>query len=185
MDFGNEGSSKKQRSTESPGLALALGLACFGRSAWTAEISTDVSNAQAAVATSTLGPRVVSRRTSVRTVVRSRHILQKIETSGRSARLVQMAPTDNDPASAGALEETLRDKRFGMVFQPIVDLTRRRVFAYEALVRPQLHSSPPALIADGARCGRLGLLGRTLREASIAGCPDHPLFINVQPDELL
>jgi EAL domain-containing protein (putative c-di-GMP-specific phosphodiesterase class I) len=96
-----------------------------------------------------------------------------------------MNPADAIPAPTGALDETLRDKRFGMVFQPIVDLHRRRVFAYEALVRPQLHSSPPALIADGARQGRLGFLGRTLRAASIAGCPDHPLFINIQPDELL
>ena len=96
-----------------------------------------------------------------------------------------MTPADVNPATPAALEETLRDKRFGMVFQPIVDLTRRQVFAYEALVRPHLHSSPPALIADSARHGRLGLLGRTLREASILGCPDHSLFINVQPDELL
>ena len=103
----------------------------------------------------------------------------------RPARLFLVNPADAVSAPPGALDETLRDKRFGMVFQPIVDLTRRRVFAYEALVRPHLHSSPPALIADGARQGRLGLLGRTLRAASIAGCPDHPLFINVQPDELL
>src|SRR5205823_13690679 len=103
----------------------------------------------------------------------------------RAARLFLVNPADAVSAPPGALDETLRDKRFGMVFQPIVDLTRRRVFAYEALVRPHLHSSPPALIADGARQGRLGLLGRTLRAASIAGCPDHPLFINVQPDELL
>ena len=102
-----------------------------------------------------------------------------------SARLFLVNPADAVSAPPGALDETLRDKRFGMVFQPIVDLARRRVFAYEALVRPHLHSSPPALIADGARQGRLGLLGRTLRTASIAGCPDYPLFINVQPDELL
>src|SRR3989442_15837246 len=106
-------------------------------------------------------------------------------TSRPSARLVLVTLTDVNSSSPAALEETLRDKRFGMVFQPIVDLTRRRVFAYEALVRPHLHSSPPALIADSARHGRLGLLGRTLRQASIIGCPDHSLFINVQPDELL
>jgi EAL domain-containing protein (putative c-di-GMP-specific phosphodiesterase class I) len=84
-----------------------------------------------------------------------------------------------------ALETTLRDRRFGMVFQPIVHLKTRKIFAYEALVRPQLHASPPALIADSARQGQLGNLGRMLREASIVGCPDHPLFINIHPDELL
>jgi EAL domain-containing protein (putative c-di-GMP-specific phosphodiesterase class I) len=79
----------------------------------------------------------------------------------------------------------MRDRRFSMVFQPIVDLKRRRVFAYEALVRPQLHKTPPELIADAAKEQKLGVLGRMLREAAIAGCPDHPLFINIHPDELL
>jgi EAL domain-containing protein (putative c-di-GMP-specific phosphodiesterase class I) len=92
---------------------------------------------------------------------------------------------DTTPVPPGALEETLRDRRFGMVFQPIVDLARQKIFAYEALVRPHLYASPPALIADSAKQGRLGQLGRTLREASIAGCPDFPLFLNIQPDELL
>jgi EAL domain-containing protein (putative c-di-GMP-specific phosphodiesterase class I) len=92
---------------------------------------------------------------------------------------------DTTPPPPGALDETLRDKRFGMVFQPIVDLKRRKIVAYEALVRPHLYPSPPALIADAARQGRLGDLGRVLREASIAGCPNDPLFINIQPDELL
>lgn len=96
-----------------------------------------------------------------------------------------MNQADLIPPPPGALDDTLRDKRYGMVFQPIVDLKRRQIFAYEALVRPHLYASPPALIADSARHGQLGLVGRTLREASIAGCPNHPLFINIQPDELL
>jgi EAL domain-containing protein (putative c-di-GMP-specific phosphodiesterase class I) len=99
--------------------------------------------------------------------------------------MVFVDAADAIPSAPGALEETLRDKRFGMVFQPIVDLKRLKIFAYEALVRPELHASPPALIADAAKQNRLGFVGRTLREASIAGCPDHPLFINIQPDELL
>jgi EAL domain-containing protein (putative c-di-GMP-specific phosphodiesterase class I) len=91
--------------------------------------------------------------------------------------------TDTPPNTT--IDQTLRERRFTMVFQPIVDLKRRRVFAYEALVRPQLYKSPPELIADAAKHSRLGELGRMLREAAIAGCPDTPLFINVQPDELL
>src|SRR4051812_20301588 len=93
--------------------------------------------------------------------------------------------TDAALPPPGALDETIRDRRFRMVFQPIVDLAKRQIFAYEALVRPQLHSSPPALIADAARQNRLGILGRTLRDASITDCPDHPLFVNIHPDELL
>jgi EAL domain-containing protein (putative c-di-GMP-specific phosphodiesterase class I) len=96
--------------------------------------------------------------------------------------MVGVNPAD---ASPGALDETLRDNRFGMVFQPIVDLKRKKIFAYEALVRPQLHPNPPALIADAARQGRLGQLGRVLRKAAIMGCRDYALFVNVQPDELL
>lgn len=72
-----------------------------------------------------------------------------------------------------------------MVYQPIVELKRRRVFAYEALVRPALYPSPPALIEDAHRRGRLGELGRVLRQAASDECPDHALFLNVHPDELL
>lgn len=82
------------------------------------------------------------------------------------------------------IDETLRDRRYGMVFQPIVDLKRRRVFAYEALVRPELYKSPPELITDAARNGQLGRLGRALRQAAIDDCPDHALFLNLHPDEL-
>lgn len=92
-------------------------------------------------------------------------------------------PADQTPP--GPLDETLRDARFAMVFQPIVDLLRGRIFAYEALVRPQLYTSPPALIADAARQGRVGQLGRLLRHASSLGCADHPLFVNIHPDELV
>jgi EAL domain-containing protein (putative c-di-GMP-specific phosphodiesterase class I) len=94
-------------------------------------------------------------------------------------------PADANSGPPGALNDTLRERRFGMVFQPIVDLKRRRVVAYEALVRPQLYPTPLALIADAVLHGKLGILGRTIREASIADCPDHPLFIKIHPDELL
>jgi EAL domain-containing protein (putative c-di-GMP-specific phosphodiesterase class I) len=94
--------------------------------------------------------------------------------------------TDPMPHRDGdRLDDTIRAGRFAMVFQPIVDLKRQRVFAYEALVRPELYANPPALVADAAKEGRLGLLGRTLRKAAIEGCPNHALFLNVQPDELL
>jgi len=51
IDFGNERSSKKQRSTESPALSLALGLVRIGASPWAAEISAEAR--QTAVARST------------------------------------------------------------------------------------------------------------------------------------
>jgi EAL domain-containing protein (putative c-di-GMP-specific phosphodiesterase class I) len=92
---------------------------------------------------------------------------------------------DLAPVPPGTLDQTINERRFSMVFQPIVDLKKQRIFACEALVRPQLYKSPPALIADAAKQNKLGILGRLIREAAIAGCPDHPLFLNIHPDELL
>jgi len=79
----------------------------------------------------------------------------------------------------------MRDRKYTMVFQPIVDLARGRIVAYEALVRAPMYRSPPELIADAASHGQLGVLGRALREASIEGCRDFPLFLNIHPDELV
>jgi EAL domain-containing protein (putative c-di-GMP-specific phosphodiesterase class I) len=73
-----------------------------------------------------------------------------------------------------------------VVFQPIVDLATRRVFAYEALVRCKWPSLNDPLVlfqqASSERC--VGRLGRLIREVAIARCPGTPLFINVHPDEL-
>ena len=73
-----------------------------------------------------------------------------------------------------------------MVYQPVVDLRTRRIFAYEALVRSKApeFSSPPELFDAAVAHSCTGELGRMLRELSIAGCPDFPLFINIHPAEL-
>jgi EAL domain-containing protein (putative c-di-GMP-specific phosphodiesterase class I) len=84
----------------------------------------------------------------------------------------------------GQLDETLSATKFKIVYQPIVDLKKRAVFAYEALVRAELFKSPPALIDCAVRAGRLGELGRAMREKTVADCSDHPLFVNIHPDEL-
>ncbi len=73
-----------------------------------------------------------------------------------------------------------------VVFQPIVELATRRVFAYEALVRckwPSLND-PYVLFQQAASESSCGRLGRLIREVTIARCPGVPLFINVHPDEL-
>jgi EAL domain-containing protein (putative c-di-GMP-specific phosphodiesterase class I) len=89
-----------------------------------------------------------------------------------------MAETDE------ALTRTLSEGLFRIVYQPIVDLRRRAVFAYEALVRPQLFKSPPELIEAAGRAGRLGELGRAMRVSTMANCNDHALFVNIHPSEL-
>jgi EAL domain-containing protein (putative c-di-GMP-specific phosphodiesterase class I) len=73
-----------------------------------------------------------------------------------------------------------------VVFQPVVDLRTRGTFAYEALVRSDAaeFDSPPSLFTAAVDQHCTGELGRMIREMSVAGCPNHPLFLNVHPSEL-
>jgi len=82
------------------------------------------------------------------------------------------------------LRTTLAEQKFRIVYQPIVDLKKRAIFAYEALVRPELFKSPPELIDAAVRDGRVGELGRAMREATMANCKDYALFVNIHPNEL-
>jgi EAL domain-containing protein (putative c-di-GMP-specific phosphodiesterase class I) len=72
-----------------------------------------------------------------------------------------------------------------VAYQPIVDVERAEVFAYEALARCRCpaYPDPPSLIEAARAQGVLGKLGRYLRLTAAAGCPDTPLFLNVDPAE--
>jgi EAL domain-containing protein (putative c-di-GMP-specific phosphodiesterase class I) len=72
------------------------------------------------------------------------------------------------------------------VFQPIVDLHDGSAFAYEALARctKPPFTSPIALFEHAIEEGMCGRVGRLIREATFARCPDRPLFINIHPSEL-
>lgn len=73
-----------------------------------------------------------------------------------------------------------------VVFQPIVDLSSRRIFAYEALARckwPQL-ARPEDLFKHAEESNSCGRLGRLLRGFAVHHCPGVPLFLNVHPEEL-
>jgi EAL domain-containing protein (putative c-di-GMP-specific phosphodiesterase class I) len=74
-----------------------------------------------------------------------------------------------------------------VVFQPIVDLATRKVFALETLVRCRVagFESPVTLFEDAVTKGYCGRLGRVIREMMIAASPDLPLFANVHPEELV
>jgi len=80
--------------------------------------------------------------------------------------------------------------RSWMAFQPIIDVTRNRPFAYEALVRTDEESlaRPDVLIATAERLGRVHDLGRTVRTAvarAAVNVPDDVLvFVNVHGLEL-
>ena len=85
---------------------------------------------------------------------------------------------------AQRLDRTLAGTLFKIVYQPIVDMRKKTIFAYEALVRAELFKSPPEMIDAALRAGRLGELGRAMREKTVADCQDYPLFVNIHPNEL-
>lgn len=73
-----------------------------------------------------------------------------------------------------------------VVFQPIVDLRTRKLFALEALVRCRALglSSPPDLFEHAVKNAYCGRLGRAIRELTVDRCPGIPIFTNVHPNEL-
>jgi EAL domain-containing protein (putative c-di-GMP-specific phosphodiesterase class I) len=78
-----------------------------------------------------------------------------------------------------------------MAFQPIVDVTAKKIYAYEALVRTDEPSMrrPDVLIATAERLDRVHDLGRTIRAAIARVAPTIPagidIFVNVHGLELL
>lgn len=71
-------------------------------------------------------------------------------------------------------------------FQPIVDLSTRSIFAYEALTRCRWPAfrDPARLFELASQEGACGRLGRLVREVTFERAPGVPLFVNVHPDEL-
>lgn len=79
----------------------------------------------------------------------------------------------------------LRTGNIQVVFQPIVSLHTKRIFAYEALLRsnaPTFHGVEP-LIHDAVDAGVMGVLGRAIRDLAVTQCPGYPLFLNLHPSE--
>lgn len=77
-----------------------------------------------------------------------------------------------------------------MAFQPILDLSAKRIFAYEALLRTDEESMrrTDIFIATAERLDKVHLLGRTVRAAVARAAADAPadalLFVNVHGLEL-
>jgi EAL domain-containing protein (putative c-di-GMP-specific phosphodiesterase class I) len=82
--------------------------------------------------------------------------------------------------------EFVRPDQLSVVFQPIVELGRGKLFAYEALVRCQVprFASPPDLFAYAVAIGGCGRLGRMIRDIAVPLCAGRPVFLNVHPQEL-
>jgi EAL domain-containing protein (putative c-di-GMP-specific phosphodiesterase class I) len=71
------------------------------------------------------------------------------------------------------------------VFQPLVEIRSKRIFAYEALVRSTAPNfrGPPSMFSEAVAARCVGALGRAIRELAIEGCPTFPLFLNIHPNE--
>ncbi|MBL8611397.1 MAG: EAL domain-containing protein [Myxococcales bacterium] len=84
------------------------------------------------------------------------------------------------------IRRVLDERLLTVVYQPLVDLRTKKIFAYEALVRSRSpeFNSPPALFDAAVEYDCTGKLGRVIRELAVQGCPTHPLFLNIHPAEL-
>lgn len=84
------------------------------------------------------------------------------------------------------IRKLMAAKAFRAVYQPVVDLKTRKIFAYEALVRSTSpdFDNPPAMFDAAVADGCTGELGRMIRVESVKQCADHKLFLNVHPAEL-
>ena len=73
----------------------------------------------------------------------------------------------------------------GIAFQPIVEVRRRRLHAYEALARrtSEVFSSTPEMFQAAVQAGRVAELGHLHRDQAIHDCTGYRLFINVDPHE--
>ncbi len=85
-----------------------------------------------------------------------------------------------------AIRRVLDTRALKVVYQPLVDLKTKKVFAYEALVRSTSDDfdNPMSLFAAAVQHACTGELGRMIREMAVEGCPTHPLFLNIHPAEL-
>ncbi|MCP4444113.1 MAG: EAL domain-containing protein [Myxococcales bacterium] len=83
------------------------------------------------------------------------------------------------------VEEVIAADELYIAYQPVVDLNRKEVFAYEALVRSHAEEFPnPFVLIEAAVEQRaMGMLGRHLRRLAVEGCSSHRLFLNIHPDE--
>ena len=87
--------------------------------------------------------------------------------------------------SPNSISRVLSQNQVRVVYQPIVDIATRKVFAHEALARSDagLFKSPPEMFDAAVEQKKCGELGRRIRTLAVEGCPDVPLFLNVHPAE--
>jgi EAL domain-containing protein (putative c-di-GMP-specific phosphodiesterase class I) len=84
-----------------------------------------------------------------------------------------------------AVHDIVDNHRLGLVFQPIADLQRRRLVAYEVLARSPdgAFANVPEMFEAAVQAGRVAELGRLHREQAIRMAQHYPLYINLDPHE--
>jgi len=96
----------------------------------------------------------------------------------------QQKPLGRD--SYFAFQRLVSPDDLSVVFQPIVELSGGKLFAYEALVRCGLAElrNPMLLFERAVELGCAGRLGRMIREIAVPLSAGKPVFLNVHPQEL-
>jgi EAL domain-containing protein (putative c-di-GMP-specific phosphodiesterase class I) len=111
---------------------------------------------------------------------------------GRRETFAQLG-LDNETRALEQLESVFENTlaSLWLAYQPIVRLSDRSVFGYEALLRsdnPDLHE-PESVLHAAERLGALDRLGRALRALAARPLRDLPknitLFVNLHPQDLL
>ncbi|HET6347020.1 MAG TPA: EAL domain-containing protein [Myxococcota bacterium] len=83
------------------------------------------------------------------------------------------------------IEKEIIEGNLFIHYQPIVDLAKKKVFAYEGLARTRSKrfKGPLELFAAALEHNCCGELGRCLRQFAVQHGPSVPLFINANPNE--
>lgn len=120
--------------------------------------------------------------------------LKKAKDSGGNCTLffdsTEQWAGENPNRQKRALLRYLDEKLVRFVYQPIVSLSGRKPYAYEALCRPttQDFKHVGQLLDVAGEAGRLGELGQVLRDVAVGPMADLPtsqhMFLNVHPQEL-
>lgn len=126
----------------------------------------------------------------LRTVDRASHLYQLAQAKREALELVGRGHIASDRAGLEAsLDRAL--STLWMAFQPIVRLSDRSIFGYEALLRSKEASlpGPPQVLDAAERLNQLPRLGKIIRERAAAPARDLAdrllLFVNLHPRDVL
>jgi EAL domain-containing protein (putative c-di-GMP-specific phosphodiesterase class I)/ActR/RegA family two-component response regulator len=98
------------------------------------------------------------------------------------------SPAEDRAGLTEAFERALTS--IWMAYQPVFSWKHQRVFAYEALLRNEepMLGNPCALLSAAERLGRVGEIGRIVRDRvalEVPACPSQFVFVNLHSHDLL